>query len=411
MGKFKVHSLIDKVYKRLNLYIAWEKVKARKGAGGVDRVSLERFERNRDFNLEEIHRLLYEDKYQPQPVRRVWIPKPNGGIRPLGIPTIRDRVVQQALLNRMEKIFEPKFLDCSFGFRPNRSCQEAIRKVEAYLKNGCHWVVEVDIQEFFDIVDHELVIDLVNEEISDGKVLRLIRKFLKSGVMEEMKVSYQTSGTPQGGVISPLLANVYLHPFDDEMTREGFRVVRFADDILIMCRSKEEAERGLAKAKEILEERLKLKLNPEKTRIANPVSSFEFLGYVFRLGYKYPRYRSQDAFKGKIRWATRRQQPKLMSQIIKEVNPIIRGWGNYFVYGNCWRLFSELDYWIRWRIRAFKAKKWARTETLKKYPPTRLKQTGLISLVELLQLKQLKLSPGTGQRFRKAEYGKSVCSV
>ena len=200
---FKVHSLIDKVYKPLNLYIAWEKVKANKGSGGVDRVSIEDFERNLPQNLEEIHRLLKEDRCLPRPVRRVWIPKPNKDKRPLGIPAVRDRVVQQALLNRLQRIFEVKFCDCSFGFRPGRSPHQAIEKVEEYLKGDCQWVVEVDIEKFFDTVNQKKLIDLVAEEIADGRVLRLIRSFLRCGVMEDMKVEYRVTGTPQGGVFTP----------------------------------------------------------------------------------------------------------------------------------------------------------------------------------------------------------------
>jgi group II intron reverse transcriptase/maturase len=194
--EFKVHSLIDKVYKPPNLYIAWEKVKANKGSGGVDRVSVEDFEQNLPQNLDEIHRLLKEDRYLPQPVRRVWIPKPNGDKRPLGIPAVRDRVVQQALLNRMQRIFEPKFSDCSFGFKPGRSPHQAIEKVEEYLKRGCQWVVEVDIEKFFDTVDQKKLMNLVAEEIADGRVLRLIQSFLRCGVMEDMKVEYRVTGTP-----------------------------------------------------------------------------------------------------------------------------------------------------------------------------------------------------------------------
>jgi len=197
--KFKVHSLIDKVYKPLNLYIAWEKVKANKGSGGVDRVSIEDFDENLSQNLDEIHRLLKEDRYLPQPVRRVWIPKPNKDKRPLGIPSVRDRVVQQALLNRMQRIFEPKFCDCSFGFRAQRSPQKAIARVEEYLKRGYQWVLEVDIEKFFDSVDQKKLIDLVAKEIADGRVLRLIQSFLRCGVMEDMKVEYRVTGTPRAG--------------------------------------------------------------------------------------------------------------------------------------------------------------------------------------------------------------------
>ncbi|MEW6685375.1 MAG: group II intron reverse transcriptase/maturase [Candidatus Edwardsbacteria bacterium] len=330
----------------------------------------------------------------------------------VGIPTIRDRVVQQAILNRMEKIFEPKFSEVSYGFRVGRSCHQAIRKIEEHLASGCQWIVEVDMEKFFDTVNHELLIDLVNEEISDGRVLRLIRKFLTSGMMEEMKIEYQTNGTPPGGVISPLLANIYLQPFDEEMTQEGFRVVRYADDIVVLCQSKAESLRAKAKVLEILEGKLRLKVSSEKTKVTHLSSGFEFLGFVFRLSYKYPRFKWQDAFRDKIRFATRRKRPKTMFQIIEEINPIIRGWGNYFACGNCYRIYYALDKWLRRRIQVFKAKRWA-SDNWRKYPDEVLRNKGLISLVELLKAKpgQLELFPVKGQRLREAEYGKSVCSV
>lgn len=383
MGKkLKHHSLIDKVYKRLNLHIAYEKVKANKGAGGMDGVTIEMFEKNLADNLEEAHRLLYEDKYEPQPVRRVYIPKANGDLRPLGIPTVRDRVVQQALLNRLEKIFEAKFKDCSYGFRQGRSQLQAIGKIEEYLKSGYEWVVEVDIDKFFDTVDHELTIDLVNEEVADGRVLRLIRAFLKSGVMEDLGVTRQEKGTPQGGVISPLLANIYLHPYDEAMTQAGYRMVRYADDVVILCRSKQEAEGALKRTREILEGRLKLKLNENKTRLVHKRETFEFLGYGFGCGYsdyKMPRPKSIERFKDKIRLLTRRQQPKKMSQVIEEINPVIRGWGNYFKHGCSRAVFRQLDWWTENRLRAFKAKRWG-LRTHLKMPHSALKSMGLITL-------------------------------
>lgn len=398
--KLKHHSLIDKVYKRLNLYIAFERVRQNKGAGGVDRVSLEEFERNLEFNLEEIHRLLYEDKYEPQPVRRVYIPKPNGEKRPLGIPTVRDRVTQQAILNRIGKIFEAKFMDCSYGFRPNRSALKAVETVEQYLRGGYQWVAEVDIAKFFDTVDQEKMIDLVAEEIADGRVLRLIRKFLKSGAMEELKIEKTATGTPQGGVISPLLANIYLHPFDEKMTQVGCKVVRYADDIIILCRTKEEAERALTRAKEILERELGLKVNEEKTTIRHKRQGFEFLGHLFGSGYsdyKMPRPRAVEAFKAKVRRITRRQQPKAMSKIIEELNPVIRGWGRYFIDSNCKRVYWELDCWIRDRLRAYRLRKWSKLSH-RKISRHKLESMGLVSLYGLLKQHELKLLPAKGQR-------------
>lgn len=382
--KLKYHSLIDKVYKRLNLRIAYEKVKANKGAGGVDGVSIGMFEQKLDENLEEAHRLLYEDKYVPQPVRRVYIPKANGDLRPLGIPTVRDRVVQQAVLNRLEPIFEAKFKDCSYGFRQGRSQLMAIRKVEEYIKDGCEWVVEVDIEKFFDTVQHELTIDLVNEEVADGRVLRLLRAFLKAGAMEELGVIRQEKGTPQGGVISPLLANIYLHPYDEVMMKEGYRMVRYADDVVILCRSRQEAESALKRTKEILEGRLGLKLSEKKTRLVHKKQSFEFLGYAFGCGYsdyKMPKDASVERFKDKIRLLTRRQQPRTMSQIVEIINPVIRGWRNYFKYGRSKKLFWQLDCWIENRLRAFRAKGWGMRTHLK-MPHVLFERLGLVTLNE-----------------------------
>lgn len=399
MGKkFKHHSLIDKVYKRLNLHIAFEKVKAKQGAGGIDGVGIKQFEQNLEPNLEEIHRLLYEDKYQPLALRRVYIPKPNGDKRPLGVPAIRDRVVQQALLNRLSKIFEVKFKDSSYGFRPKKSSLQAVRQVEEYLRAGYQWVAEVDIESFFDTLDHEKLIDLVAEEIADGRVLRLIRSFLKAGVMEEMKIKYQTTGTPQGGVISPLLANIYLHPYDEEMTKVGYKIVRYADDIVIMCRGRHEAEEALSKTREILEGRLNLKLNPAKTRITHKSKAFEFLGYLFGSGYsdyKIPRKQATKTFKDKVRWHTRRNQPKSMLQVIKELNPIIRGWRNYFKHGNSKRIFWELDCWVEKRLRAYKAKRWG-LKTHLKMPHSKFEAMGLVTLNETFYPNQENLAPCKG---------------
>lgn len=387
--EYKVHSLIDKVYKTLNLNIAWEKVRANKGSGGIDRVTLEEFERNLEGNLLEIHRLLYEDRYEPTDVRRVWIPKPNGDKRPLGIPTVRDRVVQQALLNRLGKILEPKFLECSYGFRPNRSAHQAIEKIEEYLQAGCEWIVEVDIEKYFDTIDHDLLINFVKEEIADRRVLKLIRSFLKAGIMEGTKSINVLMGTPQGGVISPMLANIYLHPFDEAMMQEGYKVVRYADDIVVMCRSKQEAETAIGRIKGLLEGRLKLRLNADKTRIIHKRKGFEFLGYYFGCGYsdyKMPRDKAVKAFKDKVRCITRRHQPKSMSMIIAELNPVVRGWGNYFVKGKCQKMFFRLDYWLRTRVTAYKLKRQGGYGH-RQYPYSRLRAMGMLFLKDLLYAK------------------------
>lgn len=411
--EFKVHSLIDKVYKLLNLYIAWEKVKANKGSGGVDRVSIEEFERDLDVNLREIHRLLYEDRYKPTVLRREWIPKPNGDRRPLGIPTIRDRVVQQALLNRLSRIFEPKFMDCSYGYRPNCSAHQAIEKIEGYLKDGCEWIVEVDIKTCFDTIDHELLMELVKEEIADGRVLKLIRSFLEVGVMEETGVKEVVTGTPQGGVISPLLANIYLHTLDEAMTKKGFRIVRYADDIVVLCRTRQEAGEGLEGIRQILEGKLRLKLNTEKSKVIHKTQGFEFLGYYFGSGYsdyKLPRKRAIETFKEKVRNITRRNQPKSMCMVISELNPVVRGWGNYFIRGNCKRVFTELDFWLRGRVTTFKVKRRGGYKH-RKYPYSTLSAMGMVFLKDLLYATQPELPLAMGQHLRRADCGKSARSV
>jgi len=388
-------------------------VKANKGSSGVDRVSIEDFDRNLQQNLDEIHRLLREDRYTPKPVRRVYIPKPNGDKRALGIPAVRDRVVQQALLNRMQRIFDPLFCDCSFGFRPGKSPHQAIEKVEEYLKMGCQWVVEVDIERFFDTVDKGKLTNLVAEEIADGRVLRLIQSFLACGVMEDTRVEYEATGTPQGGVISPLLANIYLHPFDKKMTEKGFKTVRYADDILVLCQSRTEAEKALRLTRQILEKELNLKLNTQKTKITHKTQTFEFLGFLFGCGYsnyKIPRDRAVKAFKQKVRHITRRHQPKSMSQIIGELNPVVRGWGNYFVKGNCQRIFVKLDFWLRNRVTAFKLKKQGGYGH-RKYPYSRLKAMGMVFLKDLLYAKRSELLPAKGQHLRRADCWKSARSV
>ena len=245
MKKRKWFSLIDKVWKYDNLDAATALVARNSGAAGVDKQSIHEFLMDKDNHLLEIQRLLHEKRFEPYPVRAVEIPKDNGKTRILGIPTVRDRIVQQSLRIVMEPIFEAKFNECSYGFRPNRNCHQAIAKVEEYIKAGNLWVVEVDIENFFDSINHELLIDEVAEEISDGSILKLIRSFLKSGMMKNGTLLEKIEGTPQGGVISPLLANIYLHPLDDVLTHQGFNLVRYADDAVILCQTEQEANNAI----------------------------------------------------------------------------------------------------------------------------------------------------------------------
>ena len=359
--KSKAHSLIDKIYYRLNLRQAWGLVKQNGGAGGVDGESIERFEKELEKNLESLHEELREDRYQPQPVRRVWIPKANGGKRPLGVPTVRDRVVQQAVRLRLEPLFEPYFLESSYGFRPGRSAHQALGDVVMSIHNRRRWVMEVDIEGFFDTIDQEKLIDLVAERVADGRVLKLLRQMLQSGVMEEMRVHRQTTGTPQGGVISPLLANIYLNRYDWRMGQAGYRVVRFADDLVTCCETKEEAYRALQLTREILEGELHLRLHPGKTRVVHVSEGFEFLGFYFGWGdsfYMTPREKAVKKFREKVKEITRRNRPMKFQEMIRDLNRVIVGLGNYFRYGKCKRMFWRLEKWIRRRVIAFKDKRW-----------------------------------------------------
>lgn len=388
--KKKWYSLIDKVYEPKNLEDAWKKVKANGGSAGIDRESIAQFTANKEQNLVELHRVLRNKKYRPMPIKRVYIPKSRGKeLRPLGIPTIRDRIVQQALLNTFDRfnIFESKFLDCSYGFRPNRNAHQAIEEVERLRDQGCHWVVDADIKSFFDNVDHDLLIEFVREEITDSSILNLVEQFLKAGVMEQELAL----GTPQGGVISPLLANVYLHPFDCEITR-NYKLVRYADDLLVLCKTKEEAEEALMVVNKALSD-LELSLNPEKTRVANFSEGIEFLGFKIYESHKVPKEDSVRKFKDSIRRTTGRTRPRKLEEIIKELNYKVTGWGNYFKIANVNWLFKGLDQWIRMRIRWFIEKRKSYTCN-NRIPNKVLFDMGLKTLSSLLGFPL----PGMGQR-------------
>ena len=254
--KQKVHSLIDKVFSRKNLELAWEKVKKNRGSAGIDDVTIAAFEERKEDYLDLLHRKLRDGTYQPKPVKRVEIGKSDGGIRKLGIPAVLDRVCQQALVQRTGPIFEPTFLDSSYGYRPGRSPHEAMRKVWQELNAGYGWIVDADLRQFFDTIDQEKLIDLIAEEISDGRVLQLVRDILRAGVMEGGYWRPTLTGVPQGGVASPLWSNIFLTPFDRRMTAEGFRLTRWADDFVVLCQTRAEARRALAVAERFLREEL-----------------------------------------------------------------------------------------------------------------------------------------------------------
>ncbi len=280
----KGHSLIDKVYSRRNLELAWEKVKKNRDSAGIDEVTIRQFEERKEFYLDLLHRKLREGTYRPKPVKRVEIPKSGGGQRKLGIPAVIDRVCQQALVQRMEPIFEARFLECSFGYRKGRSPHDAMRKVWRELMSGNDWIVDADLREFFDSIEQERLIDLIAEEISDGRVLRLVRDMLRAGVAKGSYWEPTLTGVPQGGVASPLWSNIYLTPFDRAMTEAGYRLTRWADDFVVLCQTKAEAQQALAFAEQVLRERLGVRLHPLKTRTVHISHGFEFLGYKVKRG-------------------------------------------------------------------------------------------------------------------------------
>ncbi len=404
-GERKVHSLVDKIYKRKNLVLAWEKVKRNGGAGGVDGQSLGEFEEKLDEHLDRLHEELRNDTYRPRPVREHPIPKAGqpGRTRKLGIPTIYDRVCQQALLNRLVPIFDPVFDDASFGYRRKRSTKDALRKVWRELDEGNEWVVDADLRDFFGSVDHEKLLTLVNQRVSDGRVLRLLRSMLKAGCMASGKRLPTEQGTPQGGVVSPLLSNILLTPFDREMRRRGYRLTRFADDWVVTCRTRAEARSALLAASQILE-KLGVQLHVKKTQIVHVRHGFEFLGYKIKRGsrrlrlapdkirsgtlqgalYAYPRQKSLEHFKDQIRKRTRRKAPLSTLQLIDEINPIIRGWGNYYCRAHVRKLFHQLDGWIVRRLWSQRYKRW-RCFGWRTLPTSKLRgELGLVGLVSLI---------------------------
>jgi group II intron reverse transcriptase/maturase len=404
MGTRKVHSLVDKVYQLKNLEMAWERVKANRGAGGIDGQSIEEFAQVQDKELHRLHGALKNDTYQPLPVRQHLIPKPGqpGKYRPLGIPGIYDRVCQQAVLNRLESIFEPVFDDANFGYRRGRSTKDALRKIWEELQEGSEWVVDADLKDFFGSVDHEKLMTLVAQRIADGRVLRLIESMLKAGCVTKGKRLPTEWGTPQGGVISPLLSNILLTPFDWEMRRKGYRLTRYADDWVVTCRSRAEAQAALAAATRILE-KLGVTLHAEKTRIVHVRHGFEFLGYKIKRGqklklsahkirsgaqsgmlYAYPREKSIQRLEEAVRKRTRRNAPLDTQELIDQLNPVVRGWGNYFAKAHVRKLFNRLDRWIVRRIWSHRHKRW-RCAGWKTLPLSKLYgEMGLVNLISLI---------------------------
>ena len=352
----KWFSLYDKVFNPVNLESAWVKVKSNRGGSGSDGQSVHKFDMKSKDELSKLSGQLRAGSYVPQPTLRKWIPKPGGKeMRPLGIPAVRDRVAQTALRNVVEPIFEAGFSGRSYGFRPGRGCKDALREVDRLLKAGYLWIVDADLKSYFDTIPHEKLMGLVEERIADGKILALLRSHLNQGVMDGLKEWIPDEGTPQGAVISPLLANIYLNPLDHEMAEKRFEMVRYADDFVVLCRSREEADEALSHIREWTM-KAELTLHPEKTRIVHEVEGFEFLGYRFEKSRRWPRKKSGDKLKDKIRKETRRKSGKSLEETINRLNATLRGWYGYFKH--CHKFtFSKLDGWIRRRLRTILKKR------------------------------------------------------
>ena len=349
----KWFSMVDKAVRPTTLEAAWRKVERNKGAAGVDGQGIERFAAGAERYLTELHENLKNGSYRPSPVKRVEIPKGGGQTRPLGIPTIKDRIVQTALKMTIEPIFEVQFRPGSYGFRPGRGCKDALREVDRLLKEGFTHVVDADLKSYFDTIPHGRLMARVGETISDGRILTLIESFLNQEIMSDMACWLPTTGTPQGAVLSPLLANIYLHPLDLLMEQNGRRMVRYADDFVILCRTEDEARAALREV-DAWTTANGLTLHPDKTRIVDsrqPGQGFDFLGYRFEAGCRFVRKKSLRAFKDKVRTKTMRSRGDSLARIIADLNPALRGWFGYFKHAAPFQL-RNLDRFVRRRLRA-----------------------------------------------------------
>jgi RNA-directed DNA polymerase len=356
------HTLIDKVYLPENLLSSHDQVQSNAGAAGVDHQTVEDFDKQHTEELRRLTEALRTDSYRPQAVLRVWIPKPGSDEkRPLGIPTVRDRVVQTALLHTLEPIFDSTFADHSYGFRHGRGCQQALEQVEKYLEEGKVYIVDADLKSYFDTIPHDRLMACLKEKVSDSRILRLIEMFLQQGIMDGLSQWTPDQGSPQGAVISPLLANIYLNPLDHQMAAAGFAMIRYADDFVLLCPSREEAERALDLVRRWVEDN-GLTLHPTKTKIVDArTEGFDFLGYHFRGRLRLVRKKSLDKLKDTIRTKTQRNNGRSLEMfVIPDLNRHLRGWFAYFRHCH-WNVYTDLDSWVRGRLRSILRKRQGRS--------------------------------------------------
>ncbi len=378
------HTLIDKVFSETNLLCSAHKVLSKKGAAGVDRQTVYDFAEHERQELRRLHEQLREDSYHPAPVRRTWIPKPGSSEkRPLGIPTVRDRVVQTALVHTIEPILDATFHERSFGFRHGRGCHDALRCVEELLAEGYVYVVDADLKGYFDTIPKDRLLEIVQEKISDRRVLGLVKLFLDQGILEELRTWTPETGVPQGAVLSPVLANAYLNPLDHRMAERGFQMVRYADDFVILCRSQSEAEAALAEVRQGVEAK-GLTLHPEKTHIVDArEKSFSFLGYSFRGALRFPREKSHKKYVARIRELTPRRSGESLEVIIQRLNRTTQGWFNYFRHCH-WSIFQRYDGMIRRRLRDLLLKRHRRNRKrlprTQRWPNAYFTERGFVSL-------------------------------
>jgi RNA-directed DNA polymerase len=382
-------SLIDKVYRAQTLSAAWHKVAQNAGAAGVDRQSVAQFRAGEEVYLRELQEALERGSYRPLAVRRVEISKGAGKLRPLGIPAVKDRIVQTAIKFVMEPIFEREFLEMSYGFRPQLGCKEALREVDRLLKEGYTHVVDADITSYFDTIEWGRLIERVSERISDGRILELIEGFLHQDIVKGMERWTPTGGTPQGAVISPLLANIYLHPLNYRIKQKGYRMVRYADDFVVLCQTAQEAQAALEEVRSWIEQN-GLSLSADKTHVGDcrqEGEGFEFLGYRFEAGRRWVRRKSLTALRERIRNKTKRTQGDNLATIIAELNPMLRGWFNYFKHAHP-MTFSGADGFTRRRLRAILRKQEKRPglgkclDDHKRWPKVFFADMGLFTMTE-----------------------------